>query len=195
MINTAKITNFKRRLQIAGLFPGDKTIEFVANRKTKKVFWMQNGTTRYFTTLPISHFNTVKKAYLKDHKAVEFISTIHEHITDQVELYTYYMFGDLDSTPDIENGKLSRSENFRDSENCPSLLWESKQMTIDNYILTPRDLVMIDMMAQDYKDAVIAQAIGICHSHFDTVKRNLFTHTNTQTKTALMLKAQAQKVI
>ena len=54
---------------------------------------------------------------------------------------------------------------------------------------------MIDMMADDYKDSVIANVVGVSHSYYDTLKRNLFTYTNTKTKTALVLKATKQGII
>jgi hypothetical protein len=145
--------------------------------------------------LPLKYFNLVKNKYLKDHQAFAFISEIHENLKDQIEMYTYYLWGDLDSIPDINNGVLSDCENFRDQRNCPSLLWNSKTITIDNYILTPRDLAMIDMMADDYKDSVIAGAVKVSVSHYDGLKRKLFIATKTQTKTALVLKAKDQKVI
>lgn len=195
------ITNYSKTTKtiinppIAGLFPGDNNIEFVGNKETKKVLWLQNGSNHYFTDLPTQYFSLLKTEYLKDLKAVEFISQIHKKLADQVELYTYYMYGDLDNTPDIENGVLSASENFRDKRNCPSLRWNAKQITIDNYILTPRDIVMIDMMADDYIDAAIADAIKVSHSYFDQLKRNLFNYTNTHSKPALLLKAKDQKVI
>ena len=97
--------------------------------------------------------------------------------------------------PDIENGVLSDCENFRDQKNCPSLLWNYKNIKIDNYILTPRELTMIDYMAADYKDSVIAGAVKVSVSHYDGIKRKLFKATNTQTKTSLVLKAKHQKVI
>ncbi|QQV91386.1 LuxR family transcriptional regulator [Polaribacter phage Leef_1] len=195
MINNCKSNQISAPLQIAGLFPSDNSIEFVGNRETKRTLWMRGGHVSYFTDLPTAEYNLVKEAYLKLPKAVAFCSAIHKELKDQVELFTYYMFGDLDATPDIKDGVLAPSENFRDKRNCPSLHWETKQITIDTYILTPRDLLMIDMMADDYKDAVIAEAIGVCHSHYDALKRKLFTYTNTQSKPALLLKAKEQNVI
>ena len=193
--NQSKITQNPPIPQIAGLFPSDNSLEFVGNTETKKSYWIQNGAIHYFSDLPSNHYKLVKDAYLLDDKAVKFISSIHNELRNQVELYVYYMWGSLDATPDILNGVLAPSENFRDKRNCPSLLWNSKNITIDTYILTPRDLVMIDMMADDFKDAVIAEATGVSHSYYDTLKRNLFTYTNTKTKTALVLKATKQGVI
>jgi hypothetical protein len=195
MINTSEITQNKITRQVAGLLPSDFNIEFIGNRDSKKVLFLHAGQTHYFSDLPLKYFNLVKNRYLKDHQAFAFISQIHEDLKDQIEMYTYYLWGDLDSIPDINNGVLSDCENFRDQRNCPSLLWNSKTITIDNYILTPRDLAMIDMMADDYKDSVIAGAIKVSVSHYDGLKRKLFIATKTQTKTALVLKAKDQKVI
>jgi hypothetical protein len=195
MINNYKSNQNFTPQKIAGLFPSDNNIEFFGNRETKKTLWMQNGCIHFFTELPSEYYSLLKKEYLQTPKAIMFCSNIHRELRDQVELFTYYMWGDLDTTPDIKNGKLSNSENFRDKRNCPSLLWNGKDITIDRYILTPRDLVIIDMIADDHKDAVIADAIGVCHSHYDALKRQLFNHTSTQTKTALVLKAKDQNVI
>jgi DNA-binding CsgD family transcriptional regulator len=199
MIKYSKNNENFRNPQIAGMLPGDSGIELMGIKvKGKKTtLWMQNGCTHYFTDLPSKIYNLIKTAYLLDHKAVEFISKIHIELKDQVELYAYYMWGDVDDTPDILNGVLAPSENFREKRDCPSLRWNAKNITIDTYILTPRDIVMIDMMADcnDYIDAVIAEAIGVSHSHYDTLKRKLFTYTNTHSKHALLLKAKTQKVI
>lgn len=195
MINTNKSNQNQVTPQIAGLFPADDNIEFAGIRETKKVLWLQNGSAHYFQDLPFKYYELLKSAYFACPEAVDFCAYIHKKIKDQVELFTYYMWGDIDETPDITNGKLSESENFRDKQNCPSLLWNAKNITVDRYILTPRDLLMIDLMAKDYKDAVIADAIKVSHSYYDQLKRNLFTYTNTQTKTALVLKAKDQKVI
>lgn len=195
MINEYKSNENLTAPKIAGLFPGDDSIEFVGNRETKKVLWLQNGSNHYFTDLPAVYYQLLKDAYFKSPNAVKFCSAIHKKVRHQVELFTYYMYGDLDNTPDIKNGQLAPSENFRDQRNCPSLFWDKKQLTIDNYILTPRDIVMIDMMADDYIDAAIADAIKVSHSYFDQLKRNLFNYTNTQSKPALLLKAKDQKVI
>jgi hypothetical protein len=195
MINISENTQTKPFEQIAGLLPNDINIEFFGIRASKKVLYLQAGCTHYFHDLPLNAYNLVKNRFLKDHKAVAFISEIHAELKDQVEMYAYYIWGDLDSIPDIKNGVLSSSENFRDLRNCPSLLWNSKNINIGSYILTPRDLAMIDMMADDYLDTVIAAAINVSVSHYDALKRILFKATNTQTKTALVLKARLQKVI
>ena len=195
MINNNKNNQTLPTPQIAGLFPGDDSIEFVGIEDSKTSLWLQNGAAHYFNDLPIKYYNLVKESYLNEPEAIAFISKIHSKLKDQVNMYVYYMWGDLDSTPDIKDGKLSASENFRDKRDCPSLLWNKKNLTIDNYILTPRDIAIIDMMSDDYIDDVIAPAVGVSRSYFDELKRKLFTNTNTTSKPSLLLKAKAQKVI
>ena len=195
MINNNKNNQTLPTPQIAGLFPGDDSIEFVGIEDSKTSLWLQNGAAHYFNDLPIKYYNLVKESYLNEPEAIAFISKIHSKLKDQVNMYVYYMWGDLDSTPDIKDGKLSASENFRDKRDCPSLLWNKKNLTIDNYILTPRDIAIIDMMSDDYIDDVIAPAVGVSRSYFDELKRKLFTNTNTTSKPSLLLKAKTQKVI
>lgn len=195
MINTSKTTTFNKTPQIAGMLPGDSNIEFGGIRETKQVLWLQNGTNHYFNDLPMVYFNMLKSAYLKDHKAVRFLESVTDSLRRQVELYTYYRYGDLDSTPDIMNGQLMPSENFRDKRNCPSLLWASKNINIGNHVLTPRQLVIIDLVGNDLPDKAIADAIGISHKTLDFHKSNLYKALGVTTKTALLKLAIQHKII
>ena len=195
MINNSEITNFSPYPQIAGVMPNDSNIEFIGIRKTKQVLWMQNGSNHYFCDLPIEHYTLLKNAYLKDHKAVRFLSGVTDHINQQVELYTYYMYGEVDSTPDISNGKLAPSENFRDTRNCPSLLWNSKNINIGSHILTPRQLLIIDLMHKGLTDKQIAVALGIAHKTIDNHKQKLFKALNVPSKYDVLILAFQYKII
>ena len=186
MINSSKITNFSPHLQIAGLMPNDSSIEFVGVRQSQKVMWLQNGTNHYFSDLPLEFYTLLKEAYLTDHKAVDFLSQVAENLKTQVELYTYYMYGALDSTPDIKNGVLGPSENFRHSRNCPSLLWESKNMNIGAHIFTPRQIVIVDLISDNLPDKAIAAALGITIKTLDSHKSRLFRALRVTTKTELL---------
>ena len=195
MINSNKVTNFSPYPQIAGVMPNDSNVEFIGIRKTKQVFWMQNGSNHYFCDLPIEHYTLLKNAYLKDHKAVRFLSGVTDHLNQQVELYTYYMYGEIDSTPDISNGKLAASENFRDIRNCPSLLWNSKNINIGNHILTPRQLVIVDLIGNNLPDKAIAGVLGISHKTLDFHKANLFKALGISTKMELLKLSIQHKII
>ncbi|NKI28237.1 response regulator transcription factor [Arenibacter sp. 6A1] len=195
MINNYKSTHFTNTPQVAGVMPNDCNVEFVGIRKTKEVIWLQNGQSRYFTDLPFHFYELLRNSYLKDHKAVEFLQGVSEDLRRQVELYTYYIYGELDNTPDIVNGELAPSENFRDSQNCPSLLWNSKKITINDHELTPRQLIIIDLIGSDMPDKAIADALGISLKTLDFHKANLFRSVGVSTKTALLKLSLQQHII
>lgn len=195
MINTDKTTTNKPLLDIAGLHPADNGIEFQGIRGNKKVLWMQHGNNHHFTDLPEAKFNLLKEQFLSDRAAYDFISKIHSDIKQQVELYTYYMYGDLDGTPDIKDGVLAPAENFRDTQDCPSLLWHNKNITIDGYVLNPAQILIIDNMLKGYPDKYIVAELGISHSYFDGIKGKLLKSTNCSCSKELIIKAINQKVM
>jgi DNA-binding CsgD family transcriptional regulator len=195
MINSSKITTFNHLPQIAGVMPNDNNVEFVGVRKTKQVLWIQNGSTRYFNDLPVRYFKLLKEAYLSDTKAVEFLSNVTNEVHHQVELYTYYMYGELDCTPDIENGKLATSENFRDQQDCPSLLWNSKTLNINEHILTPRQIIMIDLIGKNEPDKAMADFLKISHKTFDFHKKNLFNAVGAESKMDLLKLSLIHKIV
>ncbi len=195
MNNTYKTKEMPAYRQIAGVMPNDSNIEFAGVRKSKTVIWLQHGSSHYFSDLPTEYYDLLKKSYLKDHKAVKFLSIVTDIQHRQVELYTYYMYGELDGTPDIENGKLASSENFRDIKNCPSLLWNSKNINIGNHILTPRQLIIIDLIGNDLPDKAIAAALGVSQKTLDFHKANLYKAVGVKTKTALLKLSIQHKII
>lgn len=195
MTNSSKFTTLKKEPQIAGLSPNDSNIEFIGNRETKTVFWLQNGNNHYFSDLPEKYYKLLKEAYVKDPKAMCFLKAVTDDEKRQVELFTYYMYGDVDATADIENGVLTPSENFRDSKNCPSLLWDSKKMKINNHVLTRRQLSIIDMVAENLPDKAIASALFIETSTLDFHKGKLFKALNINSKTELLTLAFKHKII
>lgn len=193
--NESKTTNFNTPVPlIAGVMPNDSNIEFFANRKNHTTLWLQNGSVRYFTDLPVKYFELLNEEYKENPTAVAFLSKVTKNYSRQIELFAYYFFGDLDDTPDILNEKLQRAENFRESKKCPSLLWERKSITINNIPLTRRELLITDMINDDLPDKAIASAIGICLSWYDEIKRKLFKKAGVCTKTAFLKVAIQQKV-
>jgi DNA-binding CsgD family transcriptional regulator len=157
--------------------------------------WLQNGSIHYFADLPADAYELVKNAYLKSHKAKSFLQEVSDHLPRQVELYAYYMWGDLDSTPDIKDGKLSASENFRDVRNCPSLLWNSKNINIGDHILTPRQLVIVDLIGSNLPDKAIADALGITQKTLDFHKAKLFKAVGVTTKMDLLKLSIKYKIV
>ncbi|EKF56207.1 LuxR family transcriptional regulator protein [Galbibacter marinus] len=179
---------------MAGVSPKDSNIEFIGVKSTKTVLWLQNGKTKYFKDLPPHLFELLQNSFLKDPQAMNDLQNV-ETMERKVELYTYYMYGDLDSIPDISKGRLSPSENFRDNKNCISQHWASKEITIDGVRMNNRDITILDSISQDFPDKAIANILGISMSTFNWHKQNLLHKTNCATKVALAIKAQNQKVL
>lgn len=183
----------------SGFLPGDHNIEFVGKRDTKTVLFLQNGETHLFSELSDGIYKKLKALYLKDKTANDVLSVFYpEHQNDTkrlVELYTYYMYGCLDSVPDVKNGKLQPSENFRDNSQCISQLFSEKHITVADVELNDRDLIILDAMADGLPDKTIADSIGISQSTLDFHKRNLFKRLSVHSKTEAVVKAYKNNVL
>jgi len=179
----------------AGVSPNDSNIEFVGDKDHKTVWWIQYGKTHPFTDLPSKYYNKLKEAYKADKPAVANLSALNVGIRREVELYTYYIYGDLDTTPDIKDGELQPSENFRDTLDCLSLQWESKNIDFEGKIITTRQLRILDLIVQDLPDKAIADKMGIAQSTLDHHKKALFKALRSSNKTTAMLTAVKAKIV
>jgi DNA-binding CsgD family transcriptional regulator len=183
---------------IAGLLKQDCGIEFFGIQETLEVQWIQNGKVHSFKKLSPGDFSRLVNAYKSNAEAVQHISCRVEEgsfvsFTRQVELYTYFMYGGLDGKPDLVNEELQEPENYRHSKDCISLKF--KRIKLNGCPLKERELIMIDLMAQDHKDEVIALHMGIAHSTYNQHKKELFNKTGIQTKPGLMLAAMRQRIL
>jgi DNA-binding CsgD family transcriptional regulator len=195
MINEHKNTEITPLPIMAGVMPNDGNIEFIGIRETKEVLWMCHGSSRRFPDLPQTIFNLLVKAYRNDENAVRFLSGINVNEFRKIELYTYYMYGAVDSTPDICNGVLAAAENFRDKKECPSLLWNGKDITIGTHVLSSRQLIIVDAIREDLPNKAISSLLGITLSTLDFHIRNLYQAVGVQTKSALLAKAFQNQII
>lgn len=186
---------------IAGISKKDVGIEFFGFPETKTVGWMSQGNAHSFEKLSPANFTILANAFNTDAGARNILNAQKDaagaplSLSRRVELYTYYMYGGLDSTPDLLNGKLALNENYRHEQNCISLGFDSKKIRLSGVVLKPRDIKMIDLMEQDYIDEVIAEELGIVRSTFNYHKKALFTKIGVQSKTALMVAAVRQRVV
>lgn len=186
---------------IANLLKNEKNIEFLGIHETKAVLWMHKDHTYEFEKLPIGIFKILANAYTCDEGAKRILKVFAENgklisFRRQVELYTYFMYGGLDDTADIIDGVLQPCENFRHSADCISLGFDKKVIRLNGNALKPRELMMIDLMADDLdpKDEVIAQKMGLAHSTYNQHKRSLFEKSGVHSKHALMWRAARERV-
>ena len=164
-----------------------------------EVTFIQNGKNLAFSYLPMEYFEILSNAYRSNHAARHKLSNFKENgrlisYERQVELYTYFMYGGLDNTPDMVNGMLQEPENFRHDRNCISLEW--KTIKLKGCPLKPRELEMIDRMAEDpdKKDEVIAMEMGKALSTYNQQKGDLFRKVGVKSRPALLALAIRQQV-
>lgn len=182
---------------IAGLLQDDAGIEFYGLPETKEVQWIQHGKSNAFAALPIKIFRHLANAYTTNTAAKLTFANTPQTDTSfrrRVELYTYFMYGGCDASPDFVNGELQAPENYRHSENCISLKF--KKIKLNGSPLKQRELKMIDLMTEDpdCKDEVIALKMGLATSTYNQHKRELFNKTGIQSKTGIMMAAVRQRV-
>ncbi|MBT0607609.1 helix-turn-helix transcriptional regulator [Aequorivita echinoideorum] len=188
---------------IAGIQKTDSNIEFFGIHETMEVRFLQNGKTHTFNELKGKNAIAVIEAFEADHEAKKILQNITAadgtparlSYQRMVELYIYFCYGSLDGTPDIVDGILSQPENYRHRRDCISLRFKHKVLRINGQALKPREVIMIDMFADDHKDDVVALELGITTTTLNQHKRSLFEKTGVQTKTALMIKAGKEGLI
>ena len=123
----------------AGLLPGDQSIEILADRETRKLFFIQNGSVYSFKDLSNAYKRQLLVKLLADKPALKDLG--HLGYSKALEEFAFCLFGGADSNPDFdEKGKLGRVENFRCGLNCKCLSWKSKKITYNKNSQTIRPL-------------------------------------------------------
>lgn len=173
---------------VAGVLPFDANIEFVGIADTKEVLWLRNGNNHYFKDLPEHIYQKLEEKFLSDEPAVRYLSGLYDDIRRQVEVYTFYLYGDLDTIPDYNNatGELGESENFFLDVECPSLDFTNKHITVNGNELTKKELKIIKMIKQEYPDKLIASKLGIAMPTLDYHKKRLYAKAGVTTKAGLI---------
>ena len=136
MINAANLQKpFRTHKRVAGTMPFDSNIEFIGIPSTQEVIWFQYGNQHSFNTVPKIVLKQLQTKFFSDSPAVRDLAKIDATLERKIEIYTYFCFGDADFTPDVIDGILQPSENFRHSVDCISLKWKNKDLTIDGKVL------------------------------------------------------------
>ncbi len=193
--NTANLEKMPRtHKRVAATMPTDTNIEFIGIPSTKEVIWFQYGNQHSFENLPIPIITKLASKYYSDTCAVAEITFMATDYKRQLEIYTYYIYGDADFTPDVIDGELQPAENFRDKKDCILLKWNSKDITIDGQPLNTREINLIDLMMEGLPDKVIAHVFGITLSTLEYHKKRLYTKANVSHKDAFLLKILNERI-
>ena len=188
-------TKVKQKNQIvAGVMPWDDNIEFVGVAETQEVIWLRYGNTHYFKDLPDAIYRQLEEKYLNDRPAVQYISGITDDLQRQVELYTFFLYGDIDTIPDWSDGVLGESENIHFGSDCPSIDFEEKNITINGENISRKELRIIEMMRNEMTDEAIASELGIHLQTFYYHKKKLFKKAGVMTRSGLMVELQKNRL-
>ena len=181
---------------LAGMdMQNSRDLEFYGNRENKTVIVLQAGQAKPFKDLEPKYYALIKEALENDLGAQEYFRGKNYPEERKVELYTYFMWGDLDHTPDISGGALQPSENFRDNSECPSMNFDGKHFQIDGQDLTKRDMIIIDMSARECTDFEIADRLNIAIKTLDSHKSKLLKKLGCGSKLGIVSKSYRQHLI
>lgn len=178
----------------AGIMIGDTTTELFGCRETKRVFALSNGQTIKFEELNPKKRALIFEKLLSDETAIQDLKDLPQ--AEALEQFAFCVFGAADHEPDFcEDGQLKEADNFICSNNCKCLKWSSKNITIDGNRLTPKEIEVVTLLASDKPDKQIADELDITESTLNTHKKNLFEKFNVYSKSGLITKAIANKII
>lgn len=178
----------------AGMMKGDKSTEIFADRETKNVYAISDGKSILFNELPVEMRAQIFAKLLDDSKAMEDLKHLSpEKATEQ---FAFCVYGAADSNPDFNiDGELKEADNFICSNNCQCLKWNSKSIKINNHRLTIREIEIIQLLATDLSDKMIADKLGISVSTLDTHKNHLFEKAGVFSKAGLIVAAINEKIV
>lgn len=178
----------------AGIRVGDRATELFACRETGKVFGISDGRTIAFSSICPEKRALIFEQLMDDDAAMADLSDLTPEAA--LEQFAFCVYGAADSEPDFDaDGNLGRPDNFICSNNCRCLDWASKRMTINGNALTKRELQVLNHLASDKPDKMVAAELNISENTLDTHKRHLFDKAGVNSKSGLIVKAAKSKAI
>tara|TARA_B100000378_G_scaffold70854_1_gene54072 strand:+ start:6802 stop:7401 length:600 start_codon:yes stop_codon:yes gene_type:complete len=187
---------------IAGINPNlPADIEFIPAGEGLKVACLQGGRIYPFKELETPLFMMVANKYNTDRGAKLFIKALRNKqgqpysFPEQVEIYTFYMWGAVDGKPDIKNGELQPAENFITGKNCPSLHFDHKHITINSQELNDRDIKIILMANNDLPNKAIAEELNLSIKTLEGYLTGLYRKVGVYTRTGLVAASYHNNII
>lgn len=173
----------------SGSIPGDQAVEIFGDRKSKQVYFFQNGKTLDFKELHPAYKRQLLERLLEDPVAMKQLG--HLGYTKALKRFAFCHYGSLDNIPDFcKDGKLGPSDNFRCSDNCTCLNWKSKNITADKDVsITHKQLQIIDLLYEGYPDKAIADKLNVALSTVNNHKTAIMKKLNAQSKVDIITKA------
>jgi len=194
----SKSTDFKQPAQpcrvIAGILPGDHNTELIGVRETRRVYAITNGNTVPFANLHPVLKAEINKKYRSD--VVALFDLRHLPEDEALEEYAFCLYGTADHNPDFDAlGNAGQPENFVCGASCRCLKWETKSITLAGKPITERQLQVIQHLATDEPDKVVADKLCIAPATLDSHKRKIFRHAGVSSITGLVRMAMDEMIL
>lgn len=181
------------------LFPGMTCsgVEFFKSNNGVKV--ISSGTVKAFKELPTPIYELLKEAMHKESGAYELLSEWYpDSELCKLEKFTECRFGGLDYTADIVNNQLQDGEYhdcpFRGQCKGEGVL--CKSLKYNGHVLSNQDIMLLQLLATNETNDVIAEKITTSLGQFHKVKKALYVKLGgIQTKQEAALIANDLNVI
>ena len=187
---------------IAGLNPAlPQNIEFIPAGIGMSVLCLQGGGTYLFKEIAAPIFTDILNLYMKDRGAKRFIQSLRREDgmpyskVEQVEIYVFFMWGAVDGIPDVIGGVIQPSENCITGEDCPSIHFDHKEITVDGKQINNRDIKIILMANKDLPNKAIADELNISVRTLEYHLTRLYRKVGAFTRTGLVAAAYKDQII
>ena len=156
------------------------------------------GKVKFLFELPL-HFLDAIKADLADNPAAELALELAGFLSDAEKLkkYTTCNFGNFDNEPDFKDGRLRNSEYFdcgyRGS--CPMEGVVCKSVWVNDRVLSPFEIEMIEHLATERTLPVIAEDLKVCINTLETRKKVLFEKLKVFSRAKMVAVAYDLKIL
>jgi len=179
----------------AGSTPGDQSVEIFGNRKTKEVYYFKDGQTHKFEDLPQTYKRQLLKRLLDDKIAMKHLG--HLGYNEALKRFAFCHYGSIDHVADFcSKGKLGQSDNFRCSDNCKCLTWQSKNITTINGVkIYPKQLQIIDLIKKGFADKQIADIMHIAVATLNNHKKVIMDKLGAHNRVDIITTAINQNII
>lgn len=156
------------------------------------------GQTKNLLDLPCDIINLIDEDLISNEPAYVALD-LAGYTTKEAKLKKYAVcrFGNLDNTPDIQDGKLTRSEyyncGFRGE--CPMEGIVCSSLWVNGRVLSPFETEMIKELATELTLPAIASNLKISLNNFETRKKVLFEKLKVQTRAGMVAAAYQNQIL
>ncbi|ANW96717.1 hypothetical protein AXE80_10725 [Wenyingzhuangia fucanilytica] len=197
--NSHQSTPFSINILAAGMHPEDSNIELWGDKRTKKVFFTQNGNTKPFSKLPHKYHVMLLEQMQNDKVAFKEILKQHGSALNGLEAYTFCKYGALDSSPDLSDDELAKCENFLCNSQLPNpcacLKWKKITVRSNGNTLTTREIQLLELIGQKKSNKEITEIFNISENTLKTHRDNLHKKFKVQSEQELILEAVSDHII